>query len=152
MRQVNKLSEQMNILKALKVSHVIHCNYNMTGEGGGAGREVSFCAWSLRLIRIYSQFIQCSWQSGKWMWTQIKCKHTRRIANRKLAGNITKKTKKKKVPQLTKNANYNWANESRVQTLFMGKYYAKLNWNNKSSSLLLICSLFCLFGNNSMLH
>lgn len=42
MRQVKKLSEQMNILKALKVSHVIHCNYNRTGEGGAllAGKEV----------------------------------------------------------------------------------------------------------------
>lgn len=46
MRQVNKLSEQMNILKALKVSHVIHSNYNMTGEGGGGWQGRKF----LRLI------------------------------------------------------------------------------------------------------
>lgn len=33
----------------------------------------------------------------------------------------------KKVPELTKNANYNWPDESRAQPSFMGKYYAKLN-------------------------
>lgn len=86
----------MNILQVLKVSHVIHCNYNRVGGRQGRNDLFDFFAFIHSLLSAVDS-LAC----------ECECKLNVNTHDESQIENSLGIQQKKKVPQLTKNANYN---------------------------------------------